>query len=262
MLRKEVRMNKIKGCIRAFTLAEVLIVLAIIGVVAALTIPTLINKYKEKQTVSALKKTFAALGQAYKFVEAEYGNPTTWGLKRLIQSTDENGNVTVEQHGNSDLVVDRFSNYLKIVEKCAPLEENCSIKNIKYELLSGEISNFQWVGGVLYSLMLQDGTLLYYYNTSGACNESNIICGSFYIDVNGYSKPNAKGKDLFEFYLSTKGIIPSGMPDSTIFNKFANTCSDSKTMNGNACAAWVIYNGNMDYLHCDDLSWDGKTSCN
>ena len=30
---------------------------------------------------------------------------------------------------------------------------------------------------------------------------------------------------------------------------------------GRACTAWVIYNGNMDYLHCNDLSWHGKTKC-
>lgn len=27
------------------------------------------------------------------------------------------------------------------------------------------------------------------------------------------------------------------------------------------CAAWVLYNENMDYLHCDDLSWGKKTRC-
>lgn len=30
---------------------------------------------------------------------------------------------------------------------------------------------------------------------------------------------------------------------------------------GGGCTAWVIFNENMDYLHCDDLSWNGKTKC-
>ena len=30
---------------------------------------------------------------------------------------------------------------------------------------------------------------------------------------------------------------------------------------GRSCTAWVLYNENMDYLHCSDLSWDGKHSC-
>ena len=42
----------------AFTLAEVLITLGIIGVVAAMTIPTLMQKYYEKQTVAKLKETY------------------------------------------------------------------------------------------------------------------------------------------------------------------------------------------------------------
>ena len=45
----------------AFTLAEVLITLAIIGVVAAMTIPTLINNYQKKQTVTQLKKAYTTL---------------------------------------------------------------------------------------------------------------------------------------------------------------------------------------------------------
>ena len=32
-------------------------------------------------------------------------------------------------------------------------------------------------------------------------------------------------------------------------------------LNGYTCAAWIIYNENMDYLHCNDLSWDGKKRC-
>ena len=44
----------------AFTLAEVLITLGIIGVVAAMTIPSLIQSYKEKATVTAVKQNFCA----------------------------------------------------------------------------------------------------------------------------------------------------------------------------------------------------------
>ena len=49
----------------AFTLAEVLITLGIIGVVAAMTLPTLIQKYQEKVTVNKLKKMYSVLSQAY-----------------------------------------------------------------------------------------------------------------------------------------------------------------------------------------------------
>ncbi len=31
--------------------------------------------------------------------------------------------------------------------------------------------------------------------------------------------------------------------------------------NGYACTRWILLNENMDYLHCDDLSWDGNSKC-
>lgn len=46
-----------------FTLAEVLITLGIIGIVTAITIPTIVNKYQKQQTVAKLKKAYSVLGQ-------------------------------------------------------------------------------------------------------------------------------------------------------------------------------------------------------
>lgn len=59
----------------AFTLAEVLITLGIIGVVAAMTIPTLLAKYQEKQTVTKLKQTYSILSQAIRSVQEDVGTP-------------------------------------------------------------------------------------------------------------------------------------------------------------------------------------------
>lgn len=49
---------------KAFTLAEVLITLGIIGVIAALTLPGLIQGYRKKVTETALKKAYSQLSQA------------------------------------------------------------------------------------------------------------------------------------------------------------------------------------------------------
>ena len=59
-------LNKCKVNHTGFTLAEVLITLGIIGVVAAMTIPTLINNYKEKVIVYKLPEIYSILDQAYK----------------------------------------------------------------------------------------------------------------------------------------------------------------------------------------------------
>lgn len=44
---------------------------------------------------------------------------------------------------------------------------------------------------------------------------------------------------------------------------FPNRCTikSNDIYNGRNCTAWLLYNENMDYLHCDDLSWTGKTKC-
>lgn len=60
---------------RAFTLAEVLITLGVIGVVAALTLPSLIQKSTEKETVVALKKFYSESSQAFSLAVEKDGEP-------------------------------------------------------------------------------------------------------------------------------------------------------------------------------------------
>ena len=63
---------------RAFTLAEVLITLGIIGVVAAITIPTLITNYQKRQTALGVKKAYTELNQIVRMATADYGDPSGW----------------------------------------------------------------------------------------------------------------------------------------------------------------------------------------
>lgn len=64
--------------IGAFTLAEVLITLAIIGIVAALTLPNLIYSYKKRIIETRLVHFSSMFRQAIQMAEAEYGETTTW----------------------------------------------------------------------------------------------------------------------------------------------------------------------------------------
>ena len=65
----------------AFTLAEVLITLGIIGVVAALTLPSVIQKMEDQRCVSSLKKTYSILSQATNSVIAEHESPEYWWIE-------------------------------------------------------------------------------------------------------------------------------------------------------------------------------------
>lgn len=61
-----------------FTLAEVLITLGIIGVIAALTIPGLISNHKKKVVITRMKKFYTTFNQAIKLAEAENGETENW----------------------------------------------------------------------------------------------------------------------------------------------------------------------------------------
>ena len=63
----------------AFTLAEVLITLGIIGVVAAMTLPTLIQNYRKHEVETKLAKVYSVVNQAIKLSTVEYGEPAEWG---------------------------------------------------------------------------------------------------------------------------------------------------------------------------------------
>ena len=70
--------GKVSSKHAAFTLAEVLITLGIIGVVAAMTIPTLVQSYKKKVVETKLVKVVSMMNQAIKFSTIENGDVVTW----------------------------------------------------------------------------------------------------------------------------------------------------------------------------------------
>ena len=225
----------------AFTLAEVLITLGIIGVVAAMTMPSLIQNYQEKATVTKLKKCYSLVSQAYVSI-----------------LNDEGGSDTL-QAGDDLEMMEKFGKYLKYQKTCGR-NKGC-FPNVTYKSVTGNGYN-KWEDDTTYRsrAILTDGTLIM-FNLNALRNNSDNFYAQIYVDINGFKGPNQLGRDFFYFYISPEKIVPGGAKVlETIFpdQKFDENCIQQ---NGYACAAWVIYNENMDYLHCKDLSWDGKHSC-
>ena len=79
---------------KAFTLEEVLITLGIIGVVAALTIPTLMANHRKHVVETKLAKIYSVMNQAITMTNAEYGEASNWvidcGLSNNISCTQDN----------------------------------------------------------------------------------------------------------------------------------------------------------------------------
>ena len=89
--------------IKAFTLAEVLITLGIIGVVAAITIPTLVSSNKDRVAVSKLRETYSIFAQAFRTIEAE-GETANW-----LKGDYEQDNLAV---------MESLRKYIKIAHEC------------------------------------------------------------------------------------------------------------------------------------------------
>ncbi len=226
---------------QAFTLAEVLVTLGIIGVIAAFTLPSVITSTREKTATAQLKKTYSALQQAFLSAQEKYGNIADWGI-----SMEENG-------GGEQVLLNYFAPFMQKVKTCKN-GYGC-FPNVTYKNIDGtNYVNWNILSGRS-AMILSDGTMVM-FNASSAKDYSKY--GQIYVDINGAKPPNQVGIDFFYFYLFDNAIVPAGAPRYYGDEFFVEKCIKNA---GFGCAAWVIYNENMDYLHCSDLGWNGRKRC-
>ncbi len=236
----------------AFTLAEVLVTLGVIGIVAAMTIPNLVQSYQEKVTVVKVKKIYNTLSNSYQLAILDYDTADKWEMTRR--------NVD-----SGILMRNRLLKNVKTVKVCNnPKEQKaCGIADVYYlfDKKTVEEATSVFNERATVSALLADGSTVMTIVNEGesrGTGELSHVYGNIYYDANGIKPPNVYGKDMFMFYLTGNSIIPSGTTnENENFYKFPKGCINK----GYGCTAWVIYSGNMDYLHCDDLSWEGKHKC-
>ena len=231
--------------IPAFTLAEVLITLGIIGIVAAVTIPTLVTKYQEKQTVTRFKWIYSTLANAFTMAVAENGDPQTWDL-----NTPED-------------LAKILSKYMRVSEKCY-YKKGCIPSDVKLVALTGEprYSNLGTTKGYVKE-KFNNGIALFYSSVHKGCNYSYIEaetgnqinvendCGSLYAFIS-MNRTNKYGLDHFGFVVTPKGIFPSyhNWSDSYIKSN-CNKREQNTTLgtNGCTCGEWIRRWGNADYWY-------------
>ena len=245
----------------AFTLAEVLITLGIIGVVAAMTIPTLIADYQEKQTVTQLTKAYSMLAQAAQLMQVEYGSISTWGMSKTnTGEIDEDTGEPILDYSAKNLLSTRLKKYLRVAKECTQGE--VCLKNPVY-YLNGTLyseANFVETENAVSRFFLQDGTFVNIGWFQGTYTDIAIV-----LPIG--NKDAVIGKNYFYFVLTDNGLFPKGMKVPAVgdTSTFENSCvldaASNNINSGFGCTAWVIYNKNMDYLRCNDLSWDGKHKC-
>ena len=157
-------LENIRYC--AFTLAEVLITLGIIGIVAALTMPAIIANHQKKETVAKLKKVYSVLQQATTFAKQEYGEVSEWDYSDPYEFGQK-----------------YFKPYLKVIV-------DSQKERYSYTDLTGQSHAYStWP-----TLILADGTFIFIY-----FSEAYHVNFHIGVDINGKQKPNKLGRDLFIF---------------------------------------------------------------
>ena len=207
--------------IRAFTLAEVLITLGIIGIVAAMTLPNLIQNYKDKVLINQAKKTYSNFSNVLNLMKAD------------LEVTDYAG-IFATGESNSQ-ICEKFAKYYNGAKACISAGGSCG-KTYKVKLAKATNNG---TGGVSMEpmgfprLKLADGSFIYFRDlhrdSSGACGfqytiqkkdedgfytgETKVIndsrCATLVIDVNGEEKgPNQYGADVHQILVQQTKLAP------------------------------------------------------
>jgi len=231
---------------QAFTLAEVLITLGIIGVVAVITIPALIQKQQKRVAETVLKEDYSIIQQAVKF--AEYDGAS--------------GDMDIPDTlaGTKNWFETFLLPYLKLERICYDTA-GCWQSRGATKNLAGGTANYNRTGiGVGYGIIIFKLT-----NGSNICIDGydtsdlkhlfgvNTMAASlaFYVDVNGDKLPNVIGKDIYILVCPSNGLVPAGIneTDSAINANCSSNASGNNA--GYYCLMKVKNNGWV----IDDKIW-------
>ena len=224
---------------KAFTLAEVLITLGIIGVVAALTLPSLINKYKIKQLEVAFKRSNSIITNALNLTAEEFGYNNFKELNSIcgnVSKADASSCRSINQNTFEDIssfFISRFKTASVLKSK------DISSKNYKFTNYSNNTqSNYNQLYGLnTYNTphaqlnILADGTAVtsiafFYHEPSDGL--------SITFDTNGPEKgPNRYGYDIFLY-------------NTGIWNKLCTKKQDGGIYNGRGCYDYALKDINPD----------------
>ena len=221
----------------AFTLAETLIVMGIIGVVAALTIPNLNKSTGDREKVAKLKKVYSNLQDAFGRAEAIYGTIYEW-FSNLPEGMD-----------TTTRVGDRLTEFMKVSKNCGREKNKGCLNTTQKNMFDGGVTNPD--NNTSYRFVLADGATV-----------AITPLGIMYVDIDGANKGATQlGKDVFIFvyYFEDNGIIDAlyvpRADNMAQYIEFLTPKSGQNNLNAGYATGWIIDYGNMDYLK---LTSEGK----
>ena len=223
----------------AFTLAETLIVMGIIGVVAALTLPNLNSSTGDKEKIAKVKKFYSNFSDAFGRAEVVYGPVDEWF------KNDANNAAKTKRFA------ERLADFMKISKNCQT-GTGCFATGKQKKLRGGESSADFNNSTLYYKYVLADGTSIG-FNVVDISGESEFYDINLILDIDG---PNAGGNTLgkdvyFIWEIGKDGSLRSGSDDFSVFSDIKQNCF----IDGSECTGWIMQTGNMDYVKADK---DGK----
>jgi prepilin-type N-terminal cleavage/methylation domain-containing protein len=206
----------------AFTLAEVLITLGIIGVVAAITIPNLVTSYKSKILRTQFDKSYAMIKQVYKMMEAD-GVFLDWDEYTYAEN------------------IELFQKYLSGSTYCGTGAGSTKCYKgtsmiYDYTNINDDTKNSSFI-----YFRLDDGTFQLMSGETVFLEMSKWVS----IDINGYkNKPNKLGYDLFTFQFLDDGVYPMGYTGTYFADNLDMYCNAGKnsSYSGYTCAQKAVTN--------------------
>lgn len=211
--------------IKAFTLSEVLLVLSVIGVVAALTIPNLIQNMGDTSNRVAWKKHFSKIVQTTSMLQSSYGG-IDFSTDNSMRESYSQVIAFIKQGATPNIFLPKYIWY-----------KNTFDAGEDFSVLTDAAA------------VLNDGAFIKFTSYKTDCNTTrgtlSGLCGYVYVDVNGQKAPNMHGVDLFQAWVLRKENSYLAFPIGA--NGDGKTCiPNSATWNtSDGCAAAALQNGPM-----------------
>ena len=268
---KTTQQNKI-----GFTLAEILIVIAIIGIVATIILPTLNKDIKDKQYEVARKKLLITLGESLKQISIQGEMKDATDAKDFVEHTLKKRLKIIQTCENDEL---RGCGLETDTNKILTLSEIKATMPKQVGDLGSDIRNTQYLStnSKSYGFVTADGVSVnFFYNPNcrtdikeAAHNSFDMICANAIYDMNGLSGPNQFGKDIGIISVlypdnETVAVAPNAYPTGnsmTTFDQFSTVCNklgpDYTVPDRNELAV-LVFNGN--YTGVTAGAWGSGTS--
>lgn len=220
----------------AFTLAEVLVTLGIIGVVSAMTVPSLMSNYRNQSYTTQLHKVYSEFQQAAQ-----------------SQITSKNAVNLLEAGVRSDAAMGTFlANQFKIVKTCTGSPSDCLATNYR-NINGGSVTVFS--DSTAPCVVIASGAAICAkYSVSSATVDGTFLnidyiqnlVGDLIVDVNAQKGPNIVGRDLFVLGIYSDGSLNSALPGlrpqqagAPILTNLAK-CKSASTMSRQSNAAYCF----------------------